>query len=192
MDGRRRNGITVGVVKDIDDPLKLNRVRVTYPLLEDVVSDWARIASPMGGKDRGLVMRPEVGDEVLVAFEQADPRRPYVLGALWSQADPPPADDGRGADNNWRFIRSRSGHLIKLDDTAGAERVEIIDKDERRRIVIDSSGSAITIECDGAIEIRSDAQVHIKGQSLKLEADTGVELTAGTQLKLQGARVDIN
>ena len=54
-----------------------------------------RLATPMGGKDRGLFFRPEVDDEVLVAFEHGDPRRPYVLGALWSKVDPPPADDGK-------------------------------------------------------------------------------------------------
>jgi uncharacterized protein involved in type VI secretion and phage assembly len=192
VDDHRRNGITLGLVVDLDDPLRLNRVRVQYPLLENAESGWARLVSPMAGKGRGLVMRPEVGDEVLVVFEQADPRRPYVVGQLWSQHDEPPADDGQGPSNNWRFIRSRSGHLIKLDDTAGAERIEIVDKDQRRRIVIDSSGSAIEIECDGAVSIRSGGQILIKGQSLKLEADQGIDVTAQTQLKLSGTTVDIN
>ena len=36
------------------------------------------------GKDRGQLMLPQVGDEVLVGFEGGDPHKPYVLGALWN------------------------------------------------------------------------------------------------------------
>ena len=52
---------------------------------------------PMAGKERGLVLIPEVGDEVLVAFEREDLRFPYVLGALWNGKDKPPLanDDGK-------------------------------------------------------------------------------------------------
>jgi len=33
---------------------------------------------------------PEVDDEVLVAFEQGDPRRPYLIASLWNSEDKPP------------------------------------------------------------------------------------------------------
>src|SRR5690242_926559 len=109
MGGDQVNGIVIGLVKDLEDPQNLGRVRVTFPYLDDQLSDWARLVTPMAGKDRGVFFRPEVGDEVLVAFELGDVRRPYVLGALWSTTDTPPPDDGKAKDNNWRFIKSRKG-----------------------------------------------------------------------------------
>ena len=58
-------------------------------LSDDYVSDWARTVQPGAGKDRGAMVLPEVGDEVLVAFEQGDPQRPYVLGGLFNGIDTP-------------------------------------------------------------------------------------------------------
>jgi hypothetical protein len=35
-------------------------------------------------------MIPSQGDQVLVAFDHGDPRRPYVTGGLWNGSDTPP------------------------------------------------------------------------------------------------------
>jgi uncharacterized protein involved in type VI secretion and phage assembly len=183
---QRENGIVIGIVNDLDDPLKLGRVRVTLPHLADQMSDWARIATPMGGKDRGWVLKPEVGDEVLVAFEHGDPRRPSIIGAFWSSADPPPPDDGKTTDNNWRFFRSRSGHLLKFDDTSGAERIEIVGKDGAHKLVIDVSGKKIEISC-------SSGDLSLSAPSGKVAIDARqIDITASAALTLKGASIAIN
>ena len=136
MQPDKQNGIVIGLVKSLEDPEDLGRVRVEYPYLGDQQSYWARMVSFMAGGDRGARFIPEPQDEVLVAFEQGDPRRPYILGALWSKTDVPPPHDGSQAENNWRYVRSRSGHVLRFDDTDGAEKIEVIDKDEKHRIII--------------------------------------------------------
>lgn len=188
------NGIIIGLVKDLEDPQNLGRIRVTYPYLGDQLSDWARLVTPMAGKDRGIFFRPEVGDEVLVAFELGDVRRPYILGSLWSAEDTPPPDDGNAKKNNWRFIKSRNGHIVKLDDTEGSEKIEIIGSDGARKIVFDIAGKKIEVTCDsGNVEVSApagDVKVEAKTVSIKASADMTLEAT-GT-MTIKGSQVNIN
>ena len=52
-------------------------------------SSWIRVSQPHTGSS-GAFWLPEVDDEVLVAFEEGDPDRPYIIGRLWNHDDPPP------------------------------------------------------------------------------------------------------
>lgn len=196
------NGILIGLVvsrEDLDDPEKLGRVRVVFPTLDDCKSYWARVVSPMGGKERGFHMIPDVGDEVLCALEEGDPRRVYILGGLWSKPDRPPPSDNKPRDNNWRFIRSRCGHIFKFDDTPGAEKVEIIDKDEvtrgiSRKIIIDPVKKKITVLSD-----EGDVEVIVKKGNVKVEAKAGdvavealnITLKATQKVTIEAMQVEI-
>ncbi len=188
------NGLIIGLVTSLDDPENLGRIKVKYPTLGDKESDWARLVMPMAGKKRGTFFRPEVNDEVMVAFEHGDPRRPYILGSLWSKEDEPPPDDGNKTQNNWRIIQSRSGHIIKFDDTSGGEKIEIIDKDAKRKITIDSSGSKIQIQCDsGNIEVKAaSGDISVQGINVKVNADGNLDLQAKGQVTIKGSLVQIN
>jgi len=191
---QQQNGIVVGVVTSLEDPENIGRVRVSFPHLGDEESYWARLVTLMAGADRGSRFVPEVDDEVLVAFEQGDPRRPYILGSLWSKTDTPPADDGDQAANNWRYIKSRSGHVIRFDDTDGGEKIELIDKDEKNRIVIDTSGDKIEIICDtGDVMVSAEAgKVEVKASDIKIESSGSMTLEAAATMTIKGATVNIN
>src|SRR5258706_10454277 len=84
------NGVAVAKVIDNIDIQGTARVQISLPWLPGF-EPWARVASPMAGMGRGTYFIPQVGDEVLVAFNQGDIREPYILGALWSSVDKPPA-----------------------------------------------------------------------------------------------------
>ncbi|MEA3008362.1 MAG: hypothetical protein QOJ91_54 [Sphingomonadales bacterium] len=91
-------GVMTAVVTQNQDPDGLGRVKLRLAAAgEGDETDWARIVAPVAGAARGTFFLPEVGDEVLVAFDHGDIRFPYVLGALWSRFNRPPKvdDDGR-------------------------------------------------------------------------------------------------
>jgi phage baseplate assembly protein V len=77
----------------------------------------ARMMMPSAGSKRGVYWMPEVGDEVVVAFEGSDSNSPIILGALYNSNSAPPDQAKPSNDNNVRTIVSRSGHEITLDDS---------------------------------------------------------------------------
>ncbi|WP_329477772.1 phage baseplate assembly protein V [Kribbella sp. NBC_01484] len=194
-------GVVAGVVTNNKDPDKLGRVKVRFPWLSDTdESWWARVASPMAGKDRGVFFLPEVDDEVLVLFEHGDPRFPYVIGALWNGSTPPflTNDDGK---NDKRVIRSRSGHTITLNDKDGEETIEIVDKTGDNSVVISSKDNKLTISASSDISITSaNGKVSLSGKGIeltseadiKLKASSGMNLEASGKAVLKGSTVEIN
>lgn len=199
--GTRMYGIVIGVVTNNQDPDKLGRVKLRFPWLSvSEESHWARTAVAMGGKDRGTYFLPEVDDEVLVAFEHGDLRFPCVLGGLWNGKDTPPADNADGK-NNVRLIKSRSGHVIKLNDEDGKETIEIVDKTGKNSIVIDTAKNTLTIACDQDIvlsaaqgSIKLEAQkIELKSSAeIKIEAGAGMDIKASATLNAKGATINLN
>jgi uncharacterized protein involved in type VI secretion and phage assembly len=197
----RIEGVVVGLVTNNQDPDGQGRVKVKFPWLSDQdESHWARLAAPMAGQDRGAYFLPEVDDEVLLAFEHGDARFPYILGALWNGKDAPPArnDDGK---NNLRVIKSRSGHVIKLNDESGRETIEITGKGQTEKIVIDASANTITITTNKDITlsapqgaIRLDARkIELKSSAeTTIEAGARMDIKTSAALAIKGATVDIN
>ncbi len=194
-------GVVIGIVTNNSDPENLCRVKVKFPWLSsDDESNWARMASPMAGKERGMTFLPEVDDEVLVAFEFGDINMPYVIGSLWNGVDIPPYgnDDGK---NNIRIIKSRSGHVIRLDDTDGEEKIEITDKEKKNMIIINIKEKKISLTSEKDIEISApDGKVTIKAKDLevkttasaKIEASSTIDLKASGTMTVKGATVNIN
>lgn len=194
-------GVVVGVVTNNQDPDGIGRVKVKFPWLSvEDESNWARVASPMAGKERGLYLLPEVEDEVLVAFEHGDVRFPYVVGSLWGGKDAPPVknDDGK---NDVRLLKSRSGHAVRLTDKDGAELIEIVDKSGKNSLVFDTAKNTVTVTSDKDIvlkaaqgAIRLEAQkVEIKSTAdIKVEASASMEMKASGQMTVKGATVNIN
>jgi phage protein D/phage baseplate assembly protein gpV len=203
--------IVIGQVSDAADPEKSGRVKLTFPWLSaDYVSDWARTVQSGAGKDRGWQVLPEVGDEVLVAFEQGDFRRPTVVGGLFNGVDTMPrgpmdlVDGGTGKINR-RSMVSRLGHRVDLVDASGKEGVRVATTDEKLKLIMDHSGTTITLHADGKVVIEgtqgitidsASANMELKGNQIKIKATGGVtvdggsgavDVKAGGQLSLTGA-----
>lgn len=187
--GGRWYGVFPATVLDIKDPDGMGRVKVTLPWSPDTGSDryeaWARVATLMGGNNRGSWFIPDVNDEVLVSFEAGDVRRPYVMGGLWNGQDSPP-ESMDGAGNNYKkVLRSRNGVKITLDDQDGQEQF----------IVETPGGQKITLkDGPGSIEIADS-----NGNSMKMEtsgitinASAKVTINAGGQVAVSAGMVQVD
>ena len=176
-----------------EDSENLGRIKVKFPWLNDdageVESCWARIATPDAGPERGFMWLPEVNDEVLVSFEHGDVNRPFVLGGLWNGKSKPPKKNSEAVSAgtvNERIIRSRSGHVIILDDTDGSEKITIQDKTQKNEIIIDSSANTLTINIDKDITIEAGAKVTVKSaQDMSFESQTNLNIKAGANCTIE-------
>ena len=211
------SGVVIGQVSDNRDPDKLGRVRLTFPWLhDDFVSDWSRTVQAGAGKGRGALIVPEVGDEVLVAFEQGSFQRPYVLGGLHNGVDTPPrgdvelVDSSSGAIDRRAFV-SRTGHALEMLETAsGAHGIKIHTGDGKLTFDLDQKKTTITVHSDGTVTVEArngvtvDAgtgSLRLAGQDVTIAAKTGVKLDGGggevkvsssTGVKIQGTTVSVN
>ncbi|WP_434403393.1 phage baseplate assembly protein V [Sphingobium sp. DN12] len=192
-------GVAVATVTANDDPQGLGRVKLSFPWRDkSFTSDWVRVLAPMGGKDRGAYFLPEVGDEVLVAFDRDDIRYPYVLGALWSDADKPP-EANSSKKNDIRVIKSRKGHMLRFDD-ADAKGVITIQLSDGKKIEVDDDGiritdksNSITIDTKGgSISVSAQTSLSLKAPQISIEASGTLDLKGGSSLSASAGVVRIN
>lgn len=193
-------GVAIALVTDNNDTENMCRVKVSYPWRNQPgESYWARLATPMAGKERGLVLIPEVGDEVLVAFEREDMRHPYVLGALWNGRDKPPLEKNGDSKNDKRILKSRKNHYLLFND--GAQGVVELAHERGRKITFDDNGFVVqdekgnTVKVDsnsGAMTIEAKGQLNIKAATISIEATGTLELKTNATLTIRGALVNIN
>ncbi len=187
--GSSAKGVAVAIVTDIDDPQKAGRVKLKFPwLAAEYVSDWARVAAPGNGPDRGMVWTPEVNDEVLVAFEGGDSQHPFVLGGLWNGADKPPTITVKDGKLERRALVSRDGNEIYMADKQGDSSLGMKSKGDE--VVLHLSGTDQKIEgtSKGKIILTATGDIEIKATGkVKLSGAGGVEISSDAQAKLSGS-----
>lgn len=197
--GGYAKGVAVAVVRENKDDSGLARVKVSYPWYDQPrQSYWARVAMPMSGGKRGVYFIPEVGDEVLVAFDRGDLRFPYVVGCLWNGVEQAPETNGDGK-NDKRLIHTRKGHKLTFDD--GAKGLVQLELNDGKKLSIDDDGiklddakgnSLVIQSSSGAITIEAKASLTLKAAQVSIEATGTMNIKAGATLGLRGALVNIN
>lgn len=168
-------------VVDVDDPLKLGRIRVKTPAVlgEDVESGWALPCVPFGGgKDRGMLFLPQVDDTVWIEFAGGDVSRPIWTGAFWGAPESAgqqddlgketgtevPTSEGSQAGPGLSMIRTKAGHRIVLDDDGG--------------IVVFAHGKD-----KAEIRLTDSGEVIVKAEKIKLGSSATEPLVLGDAFK---------
>ena len=174
-------GVRRATVTDIVDPEDRGRVPVRLAAhAGGAGSDpvlWATLCTPYAGEGQGLVVIPEVGTEVVVAFEAGDADRAYVVGSIWT--GPPPLPDAPDTRNDIRLLRTRSDSRLEFDDAADGPKISLTTH-SGHRVVLDaaasevtithSGGSSITLAASGAVEITATSVVNVEAPSVTVDA----------------------
>ena len=133
---------------------------------------WIRVMTPDGGgsenvpTNRGFVFIPEVGDHVLVGFRHGDPNRPYIMGSLFNGR----TGVGGFAENHLKSIRTRSGHVIELDDAPSSLGITIKD-DKGNSVHIDSAEDSIVVNAEKDITFNAAETFTVNAKNMKLNVE---------------------
>ena len=133
---------------------------------------WIRVMTPDGGgsesvpTNRGFVFIPEVGDHVLVGFRHGDPNRPYVMGSLFNGR----TGVGGFAENHLKSIRTRSGHVIELDDAPSSLGITIKDN-KGNSVHIDSAEDSIVVNAEKDITFNAAETFTVNAKNMKLNVE---------------------
>ena len=164
---------STAIVEDNEDPEGLGRLRVRFPWQrhQSGCSPWIRVSAAYAGADKGVYFIPEVGEEVMVGFDDGNAERPYVTGGVYNGKQG--ASGIASGRNDVKMIRSRSGNSVELDDTPGKERLRMYDA-AGNLIELDPKAQTLLVQ---AVE-----GLNLVGKNVRIQAEEQIELVAGTDV----------
>ena len=180
----RRHGVVRAVVTDNLDLTMQGRVQVKIPTIPDI-EPWAPVCAPFAGDGYGLYCMPQVGDVVVVAFENGDLDWPVVVGSLWDLSNRPPVDLPTDAVTK-RVLKTPMGHELVFDD------LELeVTLTHLAGHTITLSADAITIELaqglghltlslPGTAELSAAISAQVSAKKATVKGDVALELSGAT------------
>lgn len=200
------SGIVVGPAGETKFVDQFGRVRIRFPWRSPAHTNpndpgdagFVRVAQIATGIGASAMWLPDVGDEVLVAFEYGDPRRPVVVGSVYNAKDMPPV--ALPANKHLSILRAQSASGAKselvYDASPGNERLLIQSGQSGLTLsasgitaqgssvaitagtdLVQRSGRATVIEAGGDLSVRS-------GQNLAMTSQRDTTLTVGANTNL--------
>lgn len=212
-------GVALGTVKENWDDKHQGMLKIELFLGEQgkSITGWAPVMAHYAGRDYGSYFLPEVGQAVVVAFEQGEKSCPIVIGALWDKKNTLPKKTAN-QKNTIKRLRTKGGCEVVFDDEKGKENILVttpaklslcLDDEKKRMTIKDEKGeNAVTLDCkDGNIAVRAKNKitfsigtkevlvmdknnVKITNQNIKQEAK-GTFSADGQNLKL-AAKANVN
>jgi len=213
--------VTTGLVKDNWDKEHPGMIKAEYFLGTQGgnVTGWIPVAVPYASKGCGAYMLPEIGSEVVIAFNMGDRNCPVVIGSLWNQKNTVPAETAV-EKNTIKRIKTKGGCEIVFDDKEGKESVlvqtpgglhfkiedenqsiEVLDKDGKNGVSIQAKEGSLTVSAEKKLVLKAGGKemlvldgnskaATLKTGKLSAEASQGLELK-GQNTKLEGSMLEI-
>ncbi len=151
---------TPAVVTQIDDPDGMGRVRVALPAYENVITGWINVVTLGAGSGKGLMIQPDVNDDVLVLLAQDDPAQAVVVGGLYAARGTPDAGIESGAVRRYTLL-TPGGQRVKLDDAGQVIRLE------------NSDGSFVELSPEKvSVHAARDLQIEAPGKAIVIRGNT--------------------
>ena len=160
-----------GKVTNNNDPEGLGRVKVQLQWQRNSTTPWLRISTPYAGSDKGMFFVPEIGEEVVVGFENSNAEKPYVMGSLYHGKARPESFVTK--KNDIKAIRTRTGHTIEFNDTDGDEKIIITDKNQNF-IKINTNTNDI--------HISSGNDLKLSAKNIQFDATENIYVGAGKNM----------
>lgn len=195
-------GVMVGIVAKNFDPNSTasggtnsgadamdGRVCVTIPTRDTNANElkWARVAMPSSGSKWGHYFLPEVGDQVLLAFEGGNIEKPYVIGCIPKTADKF-LKDSVDKDNQFKRIVTRHGTSIIFEDNSTDEnglkdRLTLETAGKKLQILMDNENEKIRIG-DKAKEDFMEMYTKEGSGTLTVQIKSKIEIKVGDKITM--------
>lgn len=205
-------GVMIGTVTRNYDQSMGGRVCVSIPTRDESADElhWARLVQPASGKEWGYYFLPEIGDQVLLAFENGNIEKPYILGGV-------PLDNNKfltgsvDSKNKIKRIVTKHGSTIVFEDNAqdekgGQDKITVQTAGKEHTIEMDNGGDKITIKDkegknsivistasgQGSITIKAENRLTIKvGDTIKLDmsGESGTVKLSANDFKVEASKM---
>ena len=195
-------GVMVGIVAKNFDPNSTasggtnsgadamdGRVCVTIPTRDTNANElkWARVAMPSSGSKWGHYFLPEVGDQVLLAFEGGNIEKPYVIGCIPKTADKF-LKDSVDKDNQFKRIVTRHGTSIIFEDNSTDEnglkdKLTLETAGQKLQILMDNENEKIRIG-DKAKEDFIEMYTKEGSGTLTVQIKSKIEIKVGDKITM--------
>lgn len=152
------------VVSDVNDPLKLGRIKAKVPaVLGDEETGWALPTLPFAGPTMGQFTVPPAGAGVWIEFEAGDPSLPIWTGCFWSSGQLPKDESGADATPLVKIIQSEKGLLVALNDDS--QTISVSDSNGSNLLKIEAQGGQITVQAQTKVVVQAPQIELVEGAS---------------------------
>ncbi|KFF01721.1 type VI secretion system Vgr family protein [Chryseobacterium luteum] len=162
------------IVTDNDNPQGMIKVQFPWQKKKGLKTPWLRVVTPYAGKGKGMHIIPEVGEEVVLGFDNGNAERPFVFGAMFNGE----ASAGLGGAGNFmKGLQTPTGSRLHMNDKDGSLHMQ---DNGGVSMKFDGGGNATT-----SAETTKTINVGKGGESiLKMDNGGNISLTCNTTITL--------